>query len=76
MTALTVKTNNVPRDLISVKVYCASHAFSGVWAFSPDAVKAFAPLQMLTKSAHSSGEIWEASLEDLDGPLWSFTPVC
>ena len=72
----TAEMGTAQKEFPVIKVYCASYAFSGVWAFSPEAVKAFAPLQMLTKSAHSSGEIWEAQFEDLDGPLWSFTPVC
>ena len=59
-----------------IKIYCASHAFSGVWAFSPEAVRAFAPKQMLTPGEFSCGQVWEANLEDLDGFLWSFTPVC
>ena len=59
-----------------IKIYCASYAFSGVWAFSPDAVKAFAPPKYLQKSEYSSGEIWEADLQDLTENLWAFSPVC
>jgi len=58
-----------------IKIYCASYAFSGVWAFSPEAIKAFAPKEMLIKGEFSSGEIWEAELKDLD-KLWAFSPVC
>jgi hypothetical protein len=58
-----------------IKIYCASYAFSGVWAFSPEAIEAFAPREMLTKGEFSSGEIWEAELKDLD-KLWAFSPVC
>jgi hypothetical protein len=59
-----------------IKIYCASYAFSGVWAFSPDAIKAFAPKEMLTKGEFSSGEIWEAELSNLEEGLWAFSPVC
>jgi len=58
-----------------IKIYCASHAFSGVWAFSPEAIKAFAPKHMLERGEFSSGQIWEADLQDLD-KLWAFSPVC
>ena len=56
------------------KIYCASYAFSGVWAFSPETVKAFAPREMLIKGEFSSGEVWEAELQDLE-KLWAFSPV-
>jgi len=59
-----------------IKIYCASHAYSGVWAFSPEAIKAFAPKEMLVKGEFSSGEIWEAELSDLEEGLWAFSPVC
>lgn len=57
----------------AIKIYCASYAFSGVWAYSPEAIKAFAPRRMLAKGEFSSGEIWEAQLSDLDKGLWSFS---
>jgi len=58
------------------KIYCASYGFSGVWAFSPEAVKAFAPRKMLIKGEFSSGKVWEAELSDLKKHLWAFSPVC
>ena len=58
-----------------IKIYCASYAFSGVWAYSPEAVKAFAPRRMLAKGEFSSGEVWEAQLFDLNKGLWSFSPA-
>jgi hypothetical protein len=48
----------------------------GGWCFSPEAVKAFAPSKMLTRGEFSSGEIWEAELQDLFHELWAFSPVC
>jgi hypothetical protein len=62
--------------MTGITIYCASYAFSGVWAFSPEAVRAFAPWYMLTRGEFSSGEVWEADLADLAGGLWSFAPVC
>ena len=59
-----------------VQIYCASYAHSGVWAFSPEAIRAFAPVHMLERSEYSSGQVWSADLADLDGALWSFAPVC
>jgi len=64
------------QEIPVIKIYCASHAFSGVWAFSPEAVKAYAPKHMLTKGKFSSGEIWEADFADLEKQLWAFSPVC
>ena len=63
------------QEIPVIKIYCASYAYSGVWAFSPEAIKAFAPKEMLTRGEFSSGEIWEAELKDLD-KLWAFSPVC
>jgi hypothetical protein len=56
-------------------IYCASYGYSGVWAFSAVAVQTFAPKEMLTPSAFSTGEVWEATMGDLDGALWAFSPV-
>jgi hypothetical protein len=56
-------------------IYCASYGYSGVWAFTRQAVLAFAPKEMLTPSPASSGEVWEATMGDLDGALWAFSPV-
>jgi len=59
-----------------IQIYCASYGHTGVWAFSQEAVQAFAPPHMLERSELSSGQVWPADLADLDGALWSFTPVC
>lgn len=59
----------------TMKIYCASVGFSGVWAFSAEAIKCFAPKQFLTASHFSTGEIWEAELSDLFGQLKSFSHV-
>jgi hypothetical protein len=56
-------------------IYCASYGYGGVWAFSREAVLAFAPKEMLAPSASSTGEVWEATMGDLDGALWAFSPV-
>jgi len=64
------------QEIPVIKIYCASHGFSGVWAFSPEAVNAFAPREMLIKGEFSSGEVWEAELQDLEKQLWAFSPVC
>ena len=58
-----------------ITIYCASYAFSGVWAFSPEAIRAFAHKDMLTRSDYSSGEVWETTIDALDGALWAFSPV-
>jgi hypothetical protein len=59
-----------------IRVFCASYAYSGVWAYSAEAVSAFAPAEMLATSEFSSGSIWEANLYDLYQNLWSFYPAC
>ena len=64
-----------PHRTMSTTIYCASNGYSGVWAFSRDAIVAFAPKEMLEGSEHSTGEVWEATLGDLDGALWAFSPV-
>ena len=60
---------------MSTTIYCASNGYSGVWAFSRDAIVAFAPKEMLEGNEYSTGEVWEATLGDLDGALWAFSPV-
>ena len=67
--------NAVPQNADKVKIYAASYAFSGVWAFSPETVRAQAPKYMLERSEFSSGEIWEATLADAHQRLWAFTPL-
>ena len=71
----TAEIGTAQQEFPVIKIYCASHAFSGVWAFSPEAVKAFAPREMLTRGEFFSGEVWEAELQDLE-KLWAFSPVC
>ena len=60
---------------MSTTIYCASNGYSGVWAFSPEAIRAYAPKEMLEGNEYSTGEVWEATLGDLDGALWAFSPV-
>jgi hypothetical protein len=67
--------NATPINADKIKIYCASYAFSGVWAFSPLLVSAQAPKEMLERSEFSSGEIWEATLADAHQRLWAFTPL-
>ena len=58
-----------------VTIYCASYGCSGVWAFSPQSVITNAPDDMLKPSEFSSGEVWEANLNDLDDQLWAFSYI-
>ena len=79
-TATATATAEMTREQImeltaNVPIYCASYAFSGVWAFSPEQVRVNAPKYMLKKSDYCSGKIWEARLADLHWTLWAFSPV-
>ena len=67
--------NAIPMNADKITIYAASYAFSGVWAFSPEAVRVQAPKEMLERSEFSSGEIWEATLADAHQALWAFTPL-
>ena len=73
--ATAYMNNATPMNADKIKIWCASHAFSGVWAFSPETILANAPKEMLSKGEFSSGEIWEATLADAFQGLWAFTPL-